>query len=66
METPFIILAPTSLKKKATGDGKASKVEMVVAASRICREIGDSDQADALHCAVVGWNEYDDLVETMY
>lgn len=63
MEIPFVIVAPTSLKKYATGDGKASKVEMVYAAVRLCRDIADSDQADALHAARFGFENYDNLTE---
>lgn len=63
MEIPFVPVAPTTLKKKATGDGRADKMTMIVAAKKFCREISDDDRADALHLARLAWMEYDDLVE---
>jgi len=38
-----------TLKKFATGSGKASKEEMIIAAERTYGKVADDNQADALH-----------------
>lgn len=48
----FNILAPSSLKKFGTGNGRASKDEMVAAAQLAHPEIKDDNIADAYHLAV--------------
>lgn len=46
---PFVVVAPTSLKKFATGNGRAKKEEMVAnARERLGYEGFDDDEADAL------------------
>lgn len=48
----FDTMAPNTLKKKATGNGRASKEEMTVAARKHWPECPDHNCADAYHLAV--------------
>lgn len=59
----YVVLAPTSLKKYATGNGKASKFEMIVEAKKFDRTLGTDDEADALHLARWGAENYHELVD---
>lgn len=59
----YVVIAPTTLKKEATGNGKASKVEMIAASHRYDRNIGTDDEADAMHLAVFGNANWRKLVD---
>lgn len=59
----YVVVAPTSLKKYATGNGKASKVEMIHAAKQFDRTLGTDDEADALHLARLGFEKFDELID---
>lgn len=59
----FIVPGPKTIKKHMTGDGNASKLEMIAVAKKLCRSISDSDRADALGCAKYGYDEYENIFE---
>lgn len=66
-QSPFILVAPTSLKKEATGKGNSSKEEMIAAAEIIWPKLRTikgkkDDLADALHLARYGASHYYELV----
>lgn len=63
LEVAFVIVTPPALKKSFTGNGKASKVDMVMTAKEYDRSISDSDTADALAAAVFGDKNYENLVD---
>lgn len=44
---PYVLVAPASLKKFATGKGNANKIAVAVAAAKVGREFGDDNQCDA-------------------
>lgn len=62
-EVAYVKKAPTSIKKFATGDGRAQKIDLIYAAKQHDRSISDSDTADAFWCAKLAWDEYDSLTE---
>lgn len=52
---PFVLVAPATVKKYATGSGKASKLEMIRAADKRLGYVGASDnEADALWLRAIG------------
>lgn len=54
-KTPFILIAPSSLKKWATGKGNSPKeVMMMHVLKRLGHETADSHQADAVALAYLG------------
>lgn len=54
---PFLLVAPNTLKKYATGNGQAGKVEMYQAAQKRFGYDGTSfDEADALWLRAIGWD----------
>lgn len=55
-EHPFVMMQPNTLKKEATGNGRATKDDMVVAAQEFDPEITDHNLADALHLARQAWD----------
>lgn len=63
MEMIYVLVAPPTLKKFATGDGRADKVTMIGAAKQFDRELGTDDEADALHLARFGMENLSDLVD---
>lgn len=63
MDIPFVVKTPQSIKKHMTGDGRASKMDMIYAAKQFDRDISDSDTADAFGCAKLGHDCWKDLVE---
>lgn len=50
-QIPFVVIAPSSLKLEATGDGWCSKVDMIAAAKPYFPKVWNDDEADALHLA---------------
>lgn len=67
-ESAFVLCPPPKLKKEATGNGRASKEEMIEAAYEwwpALRNISGKtdDLADALHLARWGAKNYENLVE---
>lgn len=53
---PYLDVAPNSLKKIATGNGRAGKTEVVQAAEkRLGYEGHDDNEADALWLRAIGW-----------
>ena len=63
-EIAFAFVAPGTLKKHATGDGRAQKIDMIYAAKKTGLDVSDSDRADALWCGDYGVKLYGDLVES--
>lgn len=59
----YVLVAPPTLKKFATGDARASKMEMIVAAKKFDRTLGTDDEADALHLARIGIEQFDALID---
>lgn len=51
---PYVEIAPTSLKHFATGNGKASKDDMVAAAQHQGAAVANHDEADAWHLRRLG------------
>jgi crossover junction endodeoxyribonuclease RuvC len=51
---PFAYIRPTTLKKWATGSGRAEKVDMVNAALDLDGEPANGDEADAWWCRAAG------------
>lgn len=67
-ESAFCLVPPPRLKSQATGNGRASKDEMIEAAEifwpRLRTISGKRDDlADALHLAKYGYENFDQLVE---
>lgn len=58
----WVVVPPPTLKKAATGNGRASKEEMVESACRKWRQCPNDDLADAYALAVYGENNFDDLI----
>ena len=55
-DAAFMLVAPGTLKKYATGNGHASKYEVIQAAERRLHYEGASDdEADALWLRAIGW-----------
>ena len=58
---PLVYVAPTTLKKYATGTGLGGKDEVLLAAERalghLC-PVATNDQADALWLAAMGCHQY--------
>ena len=55
-DVPLYSLAPATLKKYATGSGRASKSDMIAAANRVASGgslVKDDNQADAMHMATL-------------
>jgi Holliday junction resolvasome RuvABC endonuclease subunit len=63
LDTVWIPIASTAVKKSATGNGTASKDEMLAVARRLWRDCPNDDVADSLLLAVHGVVHYDDLCE---
>ena len=59
---PWLTAPSTTIKKFATGSGRASKDEMVAAALPYWSDISCHDEADAVHLARWGSAHYDSLV----
>ena len=59
-DIPYKGLMGTSLKKYATGSGKASKEEMVLTAKQRYGKVKDDNQADALHLLAYARENFDD------
>jgi crossover junction endodeoxyribonuclease RuvC len=55
---PYVEIKPTSLKKWATGNGRASKTEMVAAAQAAGADIANDDEADAYLLRAVALAHY--------
>lgn len=56
VEVPYLDVPPGTLKVYATGNGKATKTEMVVAArDRLGYEGKSDDESDALWLRALGW-----------
>lgn len=56
-QIPFLLVAPNTLKKYATGNGQAGKVEVFKAAQKRLGYDGTSfDEADALWLRAIGWD----------
>lgn len=62
-DVAFVIKTPQQLKAHVTGDGKASKQEVIAAAKKVDRRISDSDTADAWAAAKLGADLYGKLVD---
>lgn len=62
-EVAYVIKTPQQIKKHATGNTKAEKIDLIYAAKEIDRSISDSDTADAFWCAKLGYDCYDELTE---
>lgn len=62
-EAVFVMRTSTANKLTATGNGKASKPEMLAAGRLVWPECPNDDVADALHLARWGWDAYTQLVE---
>lgn len=56
----YVGLMGTSLKKYATGNGRASKEEMVLTATQRYGKVKDDNQADALHLLAYARENLDD------
>lgn len=63
-EMVFVLVAPPTLKKFATGDGRADKTQMIHTAKVFCSELGTDDEADALHLARFGHEKYRELIDS--
>jgi Holliday junction resolvasome RuvABC endonuclease subunit len=63
LDSLWIPIPPTVLKKSATGSGAASKGEMLSTARILWRECPNDDVADSLLLAVHGIVHFDDLCE---
>lgn len=63
LEAPWVVAAPTEVKKTATGSGGASKAEMLLAARRQGLEFRNSDEADGYWCAQWGLENMDRLFD---
>lgn len=59
----FTSMSSMTIKKFATGNGRAEKAEMVAAAQAIDPRIVDDNVADALHLARWGFENFGNLVE---
>jgi Holliday junction resolvasome RuvABC endonuclease subunit len=59
-EQPWTAVVSSSVKKHATGSGKASKQDMITAALPYWPVVCD-DEADALHLMRYGCSHYDEL-----
>lgn len=58
-DVPYTLVAPNTLKLFATGNGRASKSEMLAAARLIYSKCPNDDVADALHLARYAYEHYD-------
>lgn len=61
-DAPYVLVVSSTVKKHATGDGRASKDDMVAAALPWW-SVDNDDEADALHMVRWGSEHYDELVE---
>jgi Holliday junction resolvasome RuvABC endonuclease subunit len=59
----MVVIAPGTLKKEATGNGRASKPEMLAKARETFPECPNHDVADAYFLARLAYDCYEDLVE---
>lgn len=59
---PYVLVGPQVNKKYATGNGKASKIDMIAAAKEIDPLVWNDDVADALCLAKYGHDLYKKIV----
>lgn len=62
-EVAFDLKTPQAIKKHATGNGRAEKIDVIYAAKAAGFDISDSDRADAWGAADMALRCYTDLVE---
>jgi Holliday junction resolvasome RuvABC endonuclease subunit len=62
-EVAFDLKTPQTIKKHATGSGRAEKIDMIFAAKAAGFDISDSDRADAWGAADMALRCYDELTE---
>lgn len=62
-EILFVLVAPPTLKLEATGNGRASKLEMIAEAKQYDRSINTDDEADAMHLAALGFRKFAEWVD---
>lgn len=63
LEAPWCVATPTEVKSHATGNGGASKADMLIAAKHAGHDFRNSDEADAFWCADWGLVNYKRLVD---
>lgn len=62
-DVAFVLKTPQTIKKHVTGNGRAEKMDMIMAAKAAGVDLSDSDRADAWGCARLAWDTYSDLTE---